>query len=145
MATPTPIWNPRNLARHHQTRLRKDPGCFESLLGIAGQTMTVEQYETRSLDTVTSAWGEYEGEGWEVGKREYAEARSYFVDLDLVVAITDGFRREFVSCFHEHFGYPHGIDPGAVSAGQRQLRYQQHLRQEEQGGLIRKVERVRGF
>ena len=145
MTTLAPVWNAKNLARHHQKRLREDAGCFEDLLGITGRTMTEQQYETRSLDAVSNAWGEYEGEGWEVRNREYAEARAYFVDPELVVAITDAFRREFVTCFHEHFGHPHGVDPGAVSEGQRQLRYRQHLRQEQQGGLIRKVVRVRGL
>jgi hypothetical protein len=60
MATPTPspTWNRRNLTRHHQKRLRDDPGCFEDLLGITGRAMTEWQYEVRSIDAVSNAWGE---------------------------------------------------------------------------------------
>jgi hypothetical protein len=146
LATATPTWAANNLRRHHAKRLREEPGCFEDLLGLpAGSTMTELQYDVRSLDAVTDSWAEYEGESWIVDRGEYAEARAYFVDDELVVAITDGFRHEFITCFHEHFGDPDGVTPGAVSVAGRRLHYQTHLRKDEQGKLIRKVRRIRGF
>jgi hypothetical protein len=114
-----PAWNANNLRRHHRERLRKDPGCFEDLLGITGRTMTQSEYELRSLDAVTNSWGKYAGDSWNPEDREYREASVYFVDDDLVVAITDTFEREFITCFHEHFGYRHGGGPGpGASVGQ---------------------------
>jgi hypothetical protein len=89
--TPQPAWNANNLRRHHRERLRKDPGCFEDLLGITGRTMTQSEYELHSLDAVTSSWGKYEGESWDAEERAYREAAVYFVDDDLVVAISDSF------------------------------------------------------
>ena len=72
-----PKWNARNLARHYRTRLTKNPGCFEDSLGINGRPMTQSQYEVRADDAVANAWGEYEGEGWDVQNREYKEPRAY--------------------------------------------------------------------
>jgi hypothetical protein len=139
-------WNARNLARHHKERLRKDPGCFEDLMGIAGRTITESQYKTRSHDAIDNAWGEYEGEWLDKDRKEFLELRAYFVDNDLVVAITDSFRKEFVTCFHAHFNYPHGRVPGpGATTGQKQLRYIERLKRDEQGGYIRRVKRIRGF
>src|SRR5947207_13583833 len=102
MAPATPNWNSRNLARHHRKRLREDSGCFEDLLKIIGRVMTATEYETRSQDAVANAWAEYEGEGRNVQLAEYYPAAAYFVDEDLVVAVTDPFKREFITCYHEH-------------------------------------------
>jgi hypothetical protein len=141
-----PRWNSAILRRHHRKRMTKDAGCFEDLLGIIGQTMTESQYEMRTDDAVTNAWGEYEGEGWDVSRREYSEARAYYVDNDLVVAVTDSFRNEYITCFHEHFDHPHGVIPGAgATEGQKQLRYIDRLKFDEQGGAIRNVKRIRGL
>jgi hypothetical protein len=141
------MWDPGNLRKHHQDRLREDPGCFEDLLRLpSGSTMTESQYELRSLDAVANAWAEYEGEGQDRRTGEYREARAYFVDDDLVVAITDGFRRRFITCFHEHFDYPHGLVPGpGATIGDRQIRYRDMLRRDESLNYIRKVKRIRGF
>lgn len=141
-----PEWNARNLARHYRTRLTKNPGCFEDLLGINGRPMTQSQYELRADDAVANAWGEYEGEGWDVQNREYNGLRAYYVDDDLVVAITDSGRSEFVTCFHEHFDRPHGVDPGpGATVGQKRLRYKERLRIDEQGKVIRNLKRIQGF
>lgn len=140
-----PKWNQRNLTRHYQKRLAKNPGCFEDLLGIVGRPMTESQYELRSDEAVDKSWGEYEGEGWDVGLREYTELRAYFVDDDLVVAITDTSRYEFITCFHEHFDRPHGVDPGqGATDGQKQLRYNERLKIDEQAKAIRSLKRIRG-
>jgi hypothetical protein len=140
-----PRWNPRNLTRHYQKRLTTNPGCFEEVLGIVGTTMTESQYEQRADDAVNNAWGEYEGEGWNVQYREYTKPRAYYVDDDLVVAITDEFRNDFVTCFHEHFDRPHGVDPGTgATVGQKQLRYKERLKIDEQGKAIRNLKRIRG-
>jgi hypothetical protein len=141
-----PTWDAGRLRKHHRKRTEKDAGCFEDLLGIKGQPMTEGQYELRSDDAVTNAWGEYEGEGRNVKERTYYPLAAYFVDGDLVVAITDTFRNDFITCYHEHFGRKHDTASYLrMSDGQRQLRYRDHLRVEEQGGMIRKVKRIRGF
>lgn len=138
-----PKWNPRNLTRHHRKRLREDPGCFEDLLGIVatGRTMTESQYELRSLDAVAKAWLIFEGEGRDIETREYNENRKYFVDDDLVVAITDSFARDFVTCFHEHFDSASHAAAGiaSMSVAQRRMRYEKHLKDAEMGQLIRNV------
>ena len=89
MTTTTPIWNSGNLKRHHQKRVTKDAGCFEDLLRINGRTMTEREYEDRSDQTYHNAWAEFEGEGRNIGAGEYYARSVYFVDDDLVVAITD--------------------------------------------------------
>jgi hypothetical protein len=144
----TPTWEAYNLRKHLQERLRENPGCFEDLLGLPpGSTMTESQYEVRSLDAVTGAWGEYEGEGRDRRTGEWKEARAFFVDQDLVVAITDGFRRTFITCFHEHFDYPHGVVPGpGASLGDRQLAYIAMLKKDNvQLGFIRRLKPIRGL
>lgn len=140
-----PTWDAKNLTRHHRKRVAEDPGCFEDLLGIVGVAMTESQYDLRSMAAVDKSWAEYEGESWEVKTQQYAEARAYFVDDELVVAVTDGFRNVFVTCFHEHFGRSHVAHSRGASVGQLRLLFRQHLTQEEQGRQIRKVRRLRGF
>ena len=52
--------------------------------------MTESQYEVRSHDAVDKSWAEYEARSWEAKKREYcSEDRVYYVDDDLVIAITE--------------------------------------------------------
>jgi hypothetical protein len=142
MAT-SPRWDSRKLIRHHRKRTTgKDAGCFEDLLGIVGRAMSELEYVDRSEAAVTNAWGQYRGEGRDIASGEYNEERTYFVDDQLVVAITDASESDFITCFHEHFSRPHASPSGAV--GQRRLRYKEHLRFDEQAGLIRNVRRVRG-
>lgn len=138
-----PTWKPINLALHHQKRIAKDRGCFEDLLGVNGREITVAEYEQRSQAAVTNSWGEYEGEGRDVQAGRYYPAAAYFVD-DLVVAITDLERNEFLTCYHEHFSRPHGVVPGPnASVGQRRLRFLQQLNCDEQGKMIRNLRRLR--
>jgi hypothetical protein len=102
--------------------------------------MTESEYELRSLAAVQNAWGKYEAETWDPGESEFRDARIHFVDDQLVVAITDGFEREFITCFHEHFDYPHAVEPPTgTSEGQRRLRYRDRLEQEIVGKMIRKL------
>lgn len=141
-----PAWQPNNLANHHRKRVSRDSGCFEDLLGITGRSITESQYETRSWDAFTNSWGEYEGEARNIEAREYYPASVYFVDDELVVAITDIPRSTFLTCYHEHFGRRHVSSPAAsMSQGQRRLRYKENLQLEEKGRLIQKVRRIRGF
>lgn len=141
-----PTWHPNNLARHHRKRVTRDRGCFEALLGITGRTVTTSQYEARSLDAFANSWAEYECEARNVEAGEYYPPSAYFIDNDLVVAITDLTRGKFLTCYHEHFGRRHFTSPAAnVSEGQRRLRYKQNLQMEEKGRLIQKVRRIRGF
>ena len=132
-----PNWHPFNLRKHYRDRLRKDPGCFPELL------QSESRYELRADAAVDNAWCIFEGEGWDVEKREYSESRLYYVDNDLVVAITDCFNRYFVTCFHEHFHRPHGVVPEAT-LGQKQLRYRQQLKIDEGGKAIRNLRRIKG-
>jgi hypothetical protein len=140
MSATRPAWIDRNLERHHSKRLHENPGCFEDLLGIAGREMTVDEYRDRSEGSVSDAWCEYEGQGWDQSRRVHLAARAHFVDDDLVVAITDFARIVFVTCFHEHFDRRqplHGNHPGrGVSVAQRRIRYREDLRLKEKGRLI---------
>jgi hypothetical protein len=138
-------WNPRNLTRHHRTRTTQDAGCFEDLLRIAGRTTTEGEYERRSHDAVENAWAEYEDESPNPDAGRLYGPAKYFVDQELVVAITDLFVRDFITCFHEHFNVRRHAHPATLgSIGQRQLRYKQFLQFEEQGRLIINVKRIRG-
>ena len=93
---------------------------------------------------MSNAWAEYEGRGRDVQAGAYYPQAAYFVDDDLVVAITDVARQSFLTCFHEHFNKAHGIDPGrSASVGQRRLRYIQQLNWDEKGGMIRNLKRIR--
>jgi hypothetical protein len=140
MSTALPAWTDRNLARHHAERLRKDPGCFEDLLGVTGRSLTIEEYRDRSVQAVTNTWCEYEAQGRNFALSTYLESRIYYVDDDLVVAITDGTRSLFVTCFHEHFDGRqslHGRHPGrGASVAQRRILYREDLRVKEQGRVI---------
>jgi hypothetical protein len=108
--------------------------------------MTEDDYEQRSLEAFTDAWAEYEGEGRDVRTGEFKEARAYFVDGELLVAITDGFRRRFITCFHEHFDLPHGVVPGlAASPGDRQLAYIAMLKRDVLLDFIRELKPIRGI
>lgn len=139
-----PSWVPGNLTSHHQKRISKDKGCFEDLLGIRGRDMSEAEYEARSQATFVNSWAEYEGEGRDVRNSAYFPRSAYFVDDDLVVAITDLPRQTFSTCYHEHFSSRHGVDPPAgATIGQRRLRYIQNLNREEVGGMIRKLRRIR--
>jgi len=139
-----PNWDATNLTTHHQKRITADKGCFEDLMGIAGRDMTEAEMEQRSQDVVANAWGEYEGEGRNVQQMSYYPPAAYYVDDDLVVAITDQPRQEFQTCYHEHFSRPHGVEPPpGTSLAQRQLRYVQKLNWDEKGGMIRNVNRIR--
>src|SRR5207244_59823 len=126
MATLPPRWDLKKLARHYRKRITDDAGCFEDLLGITGRTMTESEYESRSMDVVENAWAEYEGKH-QIDVNEYEEARAYFVDDDLVIAITDTFRRGFITCYHEHPGKKHTTRASMPSVGQRRLEYRRRL------------------
>ena len=125
-----PTWDPAALTKHHQKRITRDQGCFEDLLGIVGRDMTEQEYEQRSQDAFQNSWGEYEGEGRNVAAQSYYARAAYFVEDDLVVAITDLGRAQFHTCYHKHFGRRHRPMP---SLAQRKARYVQELRWDELG------------
>ena len=140
-----PTWNELNLKRHHRKRITKDAGCFERLLGITGRAMTMFQYEERSEAAYQNAWAEFQGEGRNRRASEHYPLSTYFVDDELIVAVTDLARQEFHTCFHEHFDRACGVDPGpGVSVGQRRLRYIDGLNNEERGGMTKNLKRIRG-
>ncbi len=140
-----PKWNPRNLTKHYQKRLKEDQGCFEDLLNINGRQMTESEYELRADDTVNKAWAEYECESLDSNFYEFRNSRCYFVDDDLVVVITDTFKKDLITCFHKHFKSPHGLDPRPdATIGQKRLRYKQILNEKEQGRKIRNLRRIKG-
>ena len=88
--------------------------------------------------------GVYEGEGRNVQQMSYYPLAAFFVDDHLVVAITNDTRAEFLTCYHEHFSKAHGVEPPASSSvAQKQLRYKQKLKWDEQGGMIRNLKRIK--
>jgi hypothetical protein len=139
-----PTWNPANLTQHHQKRTTTDKGCFEDLMKINGRDMTQAEYEQRSQDAVANSWAEYEGEGRDVARMNYYPRAAYFVDDDLVIAISDLPRIEFRTCFHQHFGNGrHGSGPNLATSAQRRLHYNQHLTNAIRGRMLINVRRIR--
>jgi hypothetical protein len=102
--------------------------------------MSQAEYEARSVRAVTTSWLEYEAQSHDSILSGYQQPRAYFVDGDLVVAITEETRSRFVTCYHEHFYSRralHGNNPGnTASLAQRRLRYLENLRYKEKGGVI---------
>jgi hypothetical protein len=143
-----PNWDPNNRRSHFQRRLAADPGCFESILGIKGRTMTEAEYERTSQDAVTNAWAEFEAEkkDFNGGVGAYEPGRATYADDKLVIAVTDLPRNSFITCFHEHFDrtLDGHSDVMKMSIGQRQLRLRQRVYNDERGGIIRNVRRIRG-
>jgi len=142
----SPSWSRRNLRKHYTKHAAgKSAGCFAELIGRTSPAATEQEYEARSLATIRDAWAEYEAEKWDRIGDDYAPSRATFVDSSLVVCVTDFTRSDIITCFHEHFDSPHGVDPGPqASAGQRMLRYQGRLDDDERGGVVRNVRRIRG-
>jgi hypothetical protein len=136
----TPSWANKNLEQHYAKRIRETPGCFEELLGLSDRSMTVEEYRNRSARAFSGSWCEYEAQGRDFVLSTYLTPHAFYVDDELVVAITDVARFSFVTCFHEHFDSRrplHGKNPGrSVSVAQRRLRYLDDLRIKEKGRLI---------
>jgi hypothetical protein len=133
-----PKWDPRNLTRHHRKRITEDAGCFEDLLRLSA-AMSPEQYELRSDDAVGNAWAKYEGEDYDEVLKSFRDGAMYFVDEELVVAITDAWEREFITCFHKHYS---GVDHPAImalSVGGRKLLYRERLNLEVQGRFFRRL------
>jgi hypothetical protein len=145
MKATTPKWNPENLTRHHRERLRKDPGCFEDLLKINGRPMKESEYDLRSDKAVAKAWAKFEAQMRNVQHGEYYDRAMYFVDDELVVAVTDTFEREFVTCYHQHFGRKMAGHARVMSAnaGDRKLSYLDLLNERLQGGLIVRLRWIR--
>ena len=140
-----PAWNPANLRRHHRKRLRENPGCLEDVLGIIGGTITAAQYEAASHQVVRESWAEFEAQKQDPHYGDYHKASTYFIDDNLLTAITDLSRHWFITCFHERFGRPHGTVPGpGASAGRRKLEYRQRLTDAENCKKYINVRRKRG-
>lgn len=134
------------LKEHHQKRIEIDEGCFEELLDtphdpVTGkrQPMTLKQYEMRSFEAKDNAWGSYDAEHKEEG--EWIERRSYFVDKQLVVAITDHTQQRFITCFHEHLAFMEAghSEVVAMDDGERILRYKEMLESDEENKLVRNL------
>jgi hypothetical protein len=107
--------------------------------------MTESQYELRADEVISNAWAEYEGRAWEAEKGEYTrDVRVYFVDDDLVVAITDSLKHDFITCFHEHPGGRHTSRAAMPPVGQRRLEYKERLDAEEKGKMIIDLKRIAG-
>jgi hypothetical protein len=149
-----PIWDAQKLAEHHQKRILTDRGCFEELLGISGRGMTETEYERRSQAAVVSSWCEYEAEELDreasrfSGRAEFHRRAAYFVDEDLVVAVTDISREDFRSCFHEHFNVKdvqkaHALVHRKLTVGERKAKYLRALSNDERGGILRNLKKVR--
>jgi len=136
-------WQRANLERHHAKRVTRDAGCFEDVLAIRGRSMTVAEYESASQDVIANAWMVYEAEKSD-RNGGYDAARVTFVEPRLLVTVADLGRTTIVTCFHEHFDYPHGRKPGpGTSVTVRKLKYRESVRWDEQGGELRNVKVIR--
>lgn len=125
---PRPIWRPRNLANHVVKRSVVDVGCLESLLGLEGQLLN-EHLRHLSEEVYSQPRFVYEAEMAEWGGG-FRDRCSYFVDVRLVMAVTDRQRTEFITCFHLHKTFKRAC-PGAPrddqEASRRLLEEKQRL------------------
>lgn len=118
--------------------MTEDRNCFEDLLGIEGRTMTVPEYERRSLDAVQNAWGECE---YEKRTPDKYKPRACYIDDDGVLAALDHPRRTFITCYHHHpYGQHQATTPGQVA-----LSFRRWLDNQERSARIRGVRKIRGF
>jgi hypothetical protein len=142
----SPRWTKGNLEYHHKERLRKDPGCFEDLLGISGLKMTEDEYKERSQAAVVNAWAEYEGIVWSPSKQAYEDKAAYFVDEEMVLAITDLDRSFFTTCYHEHYDVKHNFNQeNTAPYGNQRLRYREWIQNNERGKRIKITKKVKGL
>ena len=107
---PRPTWEPRNLADHVSKRSLEDVGCLESLLGLEGQLL-IGNLRHLSEEVYSQPRFVYEAEMAEWGGG-FRDRRSYFVDAQLVMAVTDQQRTAFITCYHLHKTFSHTC-PGA--------------------------------
>lgn len=145
---PTPDWDQGNLVRHHFKRITKDAGCFESLLGITGRSMTKTEYQARAAKAVQHAVFDWVADVPLESFRAYPQlsTRCYFVDDQAVLAVLNQHRTKFFTCFHKHFRHPHGIDPRpGESAGQIALKLSRWIDHQVATGKVINPRRKNGF
>jgi hypothetical protein len=132
---PTPTWDEQNAERHRH----KHTKCFERLLGVLGREVTISEFKTRSQRAIDGSWAEFEADKLENGKA------AYFVDDDLVQAVTTADRQVFRTCFHQHFDRPRDCESLIAGAsGDRRALLIRHLMYGEKGRVYTDVKRIRG-
>jgi hypothetical protein len=135
-----PAWHPQNLADHFLTRLENDPQCLVDLFDCAIDQITIKHYEDRSIDVYYKPTLEYECESWDTNNRCYRARAAYYVDKDLVVAITTFDRTAYITCYHEHFNRKHNDDYVqnlmAKPPGNRIMEMKQKITDDERGRVI---------
>lgn len=137
-ARPSPRWDEGNADRHRQ----KHTKCFERLLR---RKVTLSDYKHRSQAAIDHSWAEFEATWWDQHKREYEPRAAYYLDDDLVQAVTTIDREVFKTCLHQHLQRPRECEALIASVpGDRRVRYLRHFGHLERGRIFIDVRRIRG-
>ncbi|MCF6312338.1 MAG: hypothetical protein L3J39_07790 [Verrucomicrobiales bacterium] len=144
-ATIFPRWNPGNLSKHVETRKIEKASCFEGLLGISGRRLLGGDLRKRSEEVFSNALleAEYDKESFSgAGHRGgYIECRVQHTDHELMTAITNSDRSEFITCFHTHFDPEscQGIPKTETELGQSLHKVVHRLREDVRRKKIRNL------
>jgi hypothetical protein len=138
-----PRWEPGNLSRHYQKRLREDAAC--TVLGGSRQPpMSQDDYERETYATVDGARMKYEAEHFSYEKQpqgDWEDRRRYYVDNRLVLVVADLAGKDVVTCYHKHFPEDNGCNGAGDPSESRDRRqkFRDRIRRELQGNLIRNL------
>lgn len=141
-ARPSPVWDPPNLTIHYRTRLREDPGCLEDLLTRPPPSGTISEpaYAMLADDAVTNSWGVFAADWRRSSDSEY-EPAVYFIDEQLLVAVTNAHCTRYITCYHKHSLNPHPVRKplSEVDRGNMRLAFKNWLKVATGRGKYRKV------
>lgn len=131
---PRPRWDDDNAERHRQ----KHTKCFERLLRVVGREVNIDEFKARSQAAIDQAWMEFEARKLDNDKA------AYYIDDDLVEAVTTLDRDTFRTCFHQHFDQP-GQCQALIQMlpGDRRAKMLRSLRYGVQGGVYADMKRLR--
>lgn len=109
--------------------------------------MTEYEYEKRSVQVLSKHWGKYRATHMDRTKGGLIpKPRVYAIDNDLVLAVLSHTEEHFVTCYHQHFNRPHGVDPAPTdSVAYKQMKFQDFIRKQARLDKLRDIRIIRGL
>jgi len=133
---PSPAW-PSSSAEDHRSKHTK---CFERLLGVKGREVTIDEFKERAQGAINGSWAEFEA------RKLANDKAAYFIDDELVQAVTTLDRQVFRTCFHLHFAHNAKCeDLIAMTPGDRRARFIRNMDYDMKGEVLKDVKRIRGI